>query len=65
MICRKFSLNPNNFFAECVRVLPGSFVLNQPLDTPVEQFISALRFENWGKLDELGIENKMKTLSNP
>lgn len=39
-----------------VRVLPGSSVSKEPFDMPVERFLSMLRFENKGKLDELGYE---------
>ena len=39
-----------------VRVLHGSFFSNHLLEEDVEQFLSDLRFENRGKLDDLGIE---------
>ena len=44
------------FYQKLVRVRYGSLVLNQPLDISIEQFLSMLRFENKGKLDDLGIE---------
>ena len=34
----------------------------RPLDVPVEQFLSMLRFENHGELDDLGLEIDSNTL---
>jgi len=31
-------------------------ITNVPLDLPVEQYLSTLRFENSGELEDLGIE---------
>jgi len=31
-------------------------ITNVPLDMPVEQYLSTLRFENRGKLDDLGLD---------
>jgi hypothetical protein len=39
-----------------VRVLFRPLVENELLDKPVEQFLTSLRFEQRGKLDQLGIE---------
>ncbi len=39
-----------------VRVLFRPQIENEPLDIPVEWFLSMLRFEQRGKLDQLGIE---------
>jgi hypothetical protein len=38
------------------RVLFRPLVENELLDKPVEQFLISLRFEQWGKLPQLGIE---------
>ncbi|MFC2054785.1 hypothetical protein ACFLV7_10920 [Chloroflexota bacterium] len=34
----------------------GSSDPKEPLDIPVEQFLSMIRFESKGKLDDLGLE---------
>jgi hypothetical protein len=34
----------------------GSFVSNEPVSIPVEKFLASLRFENRGKLDDLGLD---------
>ena len=47
---------PNSKSIESVRIRYGSFVPKEPLDIPVEQFISMLRFESKGKLDDFGLE---------
>jgi len=39
-----------------MRVLLRSSVPQEPFDMPVERFLSMLRFENMGKLQELGVE---------
>lgn len=39
-----------------VRVLFRLLVQNRLLDMPVEQFLTSLRFEQGGKLDQLGTE---------
>ena len=39
-----------------VRVLFRPLLKNELLDLPVEQFLASLRFEQGGKLDQLGIE---------
>jgi hypothetical protein len=39
-----------------VRVPLGSSDQKEPFDMPVERFLSMLRFENKGKLDDLGLE---------
>ena len=39
-----------------VRVRYRSFVFSQPLDGDVEQFLSMLKFESKGKLEDLGLE---------
>ena len=40
----------------------GSSALNEPLDIPVEQFLSMLRFESKGKLEGLGVKFDLDTL---
>jgi len=37
-------------------------ITNIPLDIPVERFLSILRFENRGKLGDLGLEIDINTL---
>ena len=39
-----------------VRVLDRPQIENELLDVPVEQFLASLRFNQKGKLDQLGIE---------
>jgi len=39
-----------------VRVPFHPLLLNELLDLPVEQFLASLRFEQRGKLDQLGIK---------
>ena len=43
-------------FGDSIRVLFRPQIENEPLDIPVEWFLSMLRFEQRGKLDQLGIE---------
>ncbi len=45
-----------------VRVRVGSPESEEPLDMPVERLISMLRFENKGKLEDLGLEIDTNTL---
>jgi hypothetical protein len=45
-----------------VRVLSGSQVSIRPQLDDVEQFLASLRFENRGKLDDLGLEIGSNTL---
>jgi len=44
------------FFAQDRLVLPGSPASKEPLSIPVKRFLSMLRFENRGTLDDLGVE---------
>jgi len=37
-------------------VPPGSPASKEALNIPVERFLTSLRFENKGKLDDLGLE---------
>jgi hypothetical protein len=39
-----------------VRVRYGSFFSKEPFDMPVERFLASLRFENRGKLGDLGLD---------
>jgi hypothetical protein len=39
-----------------VRVLARPLLENELLDMPIEQFLASLRFDQRGKLDQLGIE---------
>jgi len=52
------------FLGNPVRVLPGSPASKGPLSIPVERFLSMLRFENKGKLDDLGLEIDTNTLKS-
>jgi hypothetical protein len=47
-----------------VRVLPGSSVPKEPFDMPVERFLASLRFENRGKLDDLGLDIDTNTFKS-
>jgi hypothetical protein len=40
--------------SEQVRFRPQ--IENEPLDVPVERFLASLRFRQWGKLNQRGIE---------
>ncbi len=39
-----------------VRIPLGPLAKHEPLTIPVERFVSMLRFDSKGKLDELGLE---------
>jgi hypothetical protein len=39
-----------------VRIPLGPLIKNEPLTVPVERFVSMLRFDSKGKLDDLGLE---------
>jgi hypothetical protein len=47
-----------------VRVLSGSSALKELLNIPIEQLLSMCRFENKGKLDDLGLEIDTTTLKS-
>ena len=49
-----FTINHGEGGSEQVRFRP--LLENELLDMPVEQFLASLRFEQRGKLDQLGIE---------
>ena len=44
------------------RILHGSSVSKEPFETPVERLLESLKFENKGKLDDLGLEFDPNTL---
>ena len=46
----------HKIMGKAVRVLFRPQIEKELLDVPVEQFLSSLRFQQRGKLDQLGIE---------
>ena len=46
-----------------VRVMHGSSISKRQLEVPIERFLSLLRIENRGKLDDLGLEIDTNTLN--
>jgi MinD-like ATPase involved in chromosome partitioning or flagellar assembly len=45
-----------------IQFLPGSSTSKEPFDIPVERFLSMLKFEDRGILDDLGLEINTETL---